>query len=260
MSSEMRDAVVAYYERLWSGDAAAAMVDHLGDAYVEHQYLADFSREGMLAYVTDRREAHAGHGVLIHHVLSDRDLVFLLAEENLGDSVDYARAELFRVVDGRIVEHWGSHVRDEKARKNANGTFDGPQVDRSTDYARRFAERFETFDQRGFDGQQLDTFAQSRTPEYRQHSPKGRDGLIGLVEILSGAKDAGIRTSMKRYRTLADGDFVVSHRLYDTKPTHPLMNRIYTFDMFRLDSEGRAVEHWDVMDDVPSADMLAKME
>ena len=58
---------------------------------------------------------------------------------------------------------------------------------------------------------------------------------------------------------ILDGDFVVSHRLYDTKPTHPLMNRIYTFDMFRLNADGKAVEHWDVMDDVPSEEMLAKM-
>ena len=119
--------------------------------------------------------------------------------------------------------------------------------------------RFEAWDQRGFDGQELDVFDISRIPEYKQHSPKGGDGLDGLVSILSKAKAAGIKTSMTCFRTLCDGDFVVSHRLYDTEPTHPLMNRIYTFDMFRLDAEGRAVEHWDVMNPVPSADYLARM-
>ena len=34
---------------------------------------------------------------------------------------------------------------------------------------------------RGFDGQELETFAISRRPEYRQHSPKGGDGLHGFL-------------------------------------------------------------------------------
>ncbi|MET0163953.1 MAG: hypothetical protein ABW318_02980, partial [Vicinamibacterales bacterium] len=189
----------------------------------------------------------------------EKSFVFLFVQEHTGVNVDYARAEMFRLEDGLLVEHWNSCVLDEKNRKNPNQTFGGTPVDRTKDYARRFGAMFEAYDKRGFDGQEIDTFDQSRTAEYKQHSPKGGDGRAGLVEILGKAKAAGIKTSMTCYRTLCDGDFLVSHRLYDTNPTHPLMNRIYTFDMFRLDANGKAVEHWDVMDDVPSAELLDKM-
>jgi predicted SnoaL-like aldol condensation-catalyzing enzyme len=47
--------------------------------------------------------------------------------------------------------------------------------------------------------------------------------------------------------------------LYDSFPKHPLVNRINTFDLFRLNADGKAVEHWDVMEDVPTEDLLARI-
>ena len=120
-------------------------------------------------------------------------------------------------------------------------------MDRATDYAKRFGERFEELDDRAFNRHELEAFHVSRTPEYIQHSPKGRDGLEGLVEVLSGAKAKGWKFSATRHHTLADGDFIVSHRVYDCDRFELMMNH-HTFDVFRLNAEGRAVEHWDVMD------------
>ena len=259
MSAETRARVEAYYRALWSADYDAAMRDHLAADYVEHDYAAGFSRDGLRDLVVRRRDAAPGHGIVVHKVLSEGDLVFVFAEEKMGDGVDVARAELFRLDgDGRIAEHWGAHVEDEKKRLNPNDTFGGSEVDRNVDHARRFRDTFEALDARGFDGQELDTFEISRR-DYKQHSPKGGDGIEGLVEILGKAKAAGIKVRMKRFRSLCDGDFLVSHRLYDTDPPHPLMTRIYTFDIFRLDADGKAVEHWDVMDSVPDPGLLEKM-
>src|SRR6185295_9284440 len=175
------------------------------------------------------------------------------------NGVDVARAELFRTANGRIAEHWGAHVIDEKNRKNDNGTFDGSRVNRDVEYGRKHAARFEELDVRGFDGQELEAFFESRTPEYKQHSPKGGDGRDGLVNILKKMKETGTKMIMLPKRTIVEGDFIVSHRFYDTSPPHPLVNRINTFDVFRINADGKAVEHWDVMEDVPSADMLDKL-
>ena len=72
-------------------------------------------------------------------------------------------------------------------------------------------------------------------------------------------KENGIKMTMQPKRILTDGDFIICHRLYDTEPKHPLVNRINTFDMFRINADGKAVEHWDVMEDVPSEDFLKKI-
>ena len=259
MNLAAAELVQAYYRSLYSRDFANAIAQYLADNYVEHQYTAAFSKIGLAHYVRDRLRQHAHHRIVIHKVIRDKDFVFLLVEEKLSRNVDVARAELFRVQGGKIAEHWGSQVVDEKNRKNANGTFDGPEPDRSVDYARRHVARFEALDLRGFDQQDVDCFYESRVPEYRQHSPKGGDGLEGLVTILRKMKQNGQKMLMQPKRALVDGDFIVCHRLYDSFPKHPLVNRINTFDLFRLNADGKAVEHWDVMEDVPSEAMLAQI-
>jgi predicted SnoaL-like aldol condensation-catalyzing enzyme len=259
VSVETEAIALSYYKKLYSRDCATAISAHLSDDHVEHQYTAGFTRQGLLDYVRRRIDQNLNHRIIVHKVISERDFVFLLVEEKLDNGVDVARGELFRVSDGKIAEHWGSQVVDEKNRKNANGTFDGPQPNRNVDYARQYVARFEALDLRGFDQQELECFYESRTPEYRQHSPKGGDGLEGLVTILRKMKENGQKMIMKPKRAIVDGDFIVCHRLYDSFPKHPLVNRINTFDLFRLNADGKAVEHWDVMEDVPTDDMLVKM-
>jgi len=80
-----------------------------------------------------------------------------------------------------------------------------------------------------------------------------------VVTILGKMKAAGMKMIMAPKRSLADGDFLMCHRLYDTIPPHPLANRINTFDLFRFNADGKAAEHWDVMEDVPSEERLAKV-
>jgi predicted SnoaL-like aldol condensation-catalyzing enzyme len=231
----------------------------LSDDYVEHQYTAGFTKAGLGRYINNRLTQNPHHRIIVHKVLSEDDFVFLLVEEKLENHVDVARAELFRVAGDKITEHWSAHVIDEKNRKNGNGTFDGPQANRNVNYARKHADRFQELDLRGFDQQEIACFYESRTPEYKQHSPKGGDGLEGLVTILRKMKENGQKMIMQPKRVIIDGDFIVCHRLYDSFPKHPLVNRINTFDLFRINADGKAVEHWDVMEDVPSEDMLAKI-
>jgi predicted SnoaL-like aldol condensation-catalyzing enzyme len=259
MAVDDRSLVQLYYRTLYSRECAAAMARFLADDYVEHQYTAGFTRAGLRAYVEQRLAENPDHQVIVHHVIQEGDFVFLFVEEKLANGVDVARAELFRIAASKIAEHWGSHVIDEKNRKNRNGTFDGSRVNRDVDYGRKYAARFEELDVRGFDRQELEAFSESRTPEYKQHSPKGGDGLDGLVNILRRMKETGTKMIMLPKRTIVEGDFIVSHRLYDTHPPHPLVNRINTFDVFRINADGKAVEHWDVMEDIPSPDMLDKL-
>jgi predicted SnoaL-like aldol condensation-catalyzing enzyme len=259
MNADNEALVLAYYDQLYSSSYAKAIAFFLTANYIEHQYTAGFSKAGLADYVQSRLDKNPKHRIIIYKVISDGDFVFLFVEEKIGDGVDVARAELFRVQGSKVTEHWGSHVADEKNRKNSNGTFDGPQPNRRVDYAMTYVERFEELDRRGFAQQELECFYESRVPEYKQHSPKGGDGLAGLVDILQKMKNAGIKMLMEPKRVLVDGDFIVCHRLYDTSPPHPLVNRINTFDLFRLNEDGKAVEHWDVMEDIPSADMLSKV-
>lgn len=84
---------------------------------------------------------------------------------------------------------------------------------------------------------------------YIQHNPQAADGpeaFIGFVEWLRG-ENPDLRLEIKR--VIAEGDMVVTHSHLILKPDEPGQALA---DFFRLEN-GKVVEHWDVIQEVPAA-------
>ena len=83
---------------------------------------------------------------------------------------------------------------------------------------------------------------------YRQHNPLAGDGpepFVGFVRWLTGANP---RLHVEFHRSVAEGDLVVLHSHMIPEPA---ARGTAVIDIFRLDSDGRIVEHWDVLQEVP---------
>ena len=105
--------------------------------------------------------------------------------------------------------------------------------------------------QTAFSGDPEQAVAAHFGSRYIQHNPDAADGpeaFIGFVHWLRG-EYPGLRLDIKR--VIAEGDMVVTHAHLDLEPGNASNPGRALADFFRLE-DGKVVEHWDVIQDVPN--------
>ncbi len=82
---------------------------------------------------------------------------------------------------------------------------------------------------------------------YIQHNPDVEDGTRGFIDYFEKMQVEYPNKSIEFVRCIAEGDLVALH----THQTWPENDEYITMDFFRFDKNGKIVEHWDAIQQVP---------
>ena len=190
----------------------------------------------------------------VKRVISEGDLV--LVHSNVvptPGSRGSAVFDIFRFRGGKIAEHWdtGQNVPDTSANGNDMfSTVSRPQTGQPgarwlTAHNKKLVTK--AFDQLIVD-KDLSALDKYWGPEYHQHNPNIADGVAGAREGLGGYFRAFPELAVSRKRVVAEGDLVAVHSHYVNAPGERGQAVV---DLFRV-RNGKIVEHWDVLQDVPA--------
>ena len=99
----------------------------------------------------------------------------------------------------------------------------------------------------GLNRKDFDAAAKFFGPRYIQHNPTAPDGIEGFKAFLSFLREKFPDSRSEIKRSFAEGEFVILH-VHSVREKGSRGRAIV--DIFRLE-DGKIVEHWDVVQDVP---------
>lgn len=85
--------------------------------------------------------------------------------------------------------------------------------------------------------------------EYIQHNPDVANGTEGFIEYFERMQREYPNKSIEFVRCIAEGNLVALH----THQVWPDNDQYVTMDFFRFDADGKIVEHWDSIQQVPES-------
>jgi predicted SnoaL-like aldol condensation-catalyzing enzyme len=84
--------------------------------------------------------------------------------------------------------------------------------------------------------------------DYIQHNPLIADGSASLGKYFAGVKATHPRAHVVIHRIMAVGDYVFAHvNFVNLLTDDPNDTGVAGVDIYRMNAEGKAVEHWDAL-------------
>ncbi len=234
---------------LFKDFSEAGIQTYFAQNYIQHNPSVPTGIEPLIGFAPLLKQA--GLTVQTHRTLVDGDLVIMHNTYNNAEAFGAKQVvtfDIFRVADGKVVEHWDAI--NPLAEKTASGR---TQVDGSTQVTdldktqanKTLVKNFVDDVLFGKAPQKITDYIS--TTEYHQHNVGIKDGLDGLNEAIGQLIAANNMFKYNKvHKVLGEGNFVltVSEGEWSGKPQA-------FYDLFRV-QDGKIVEHWDVVQEIPA--------
>lgn len=241
--SNAKQKIVALLSSLETGASEPAQVIH-PEKYIQHNLSVGDGLAGLGAVLQAAPKGSLKARTV--RVFQDGDYVVAHTDYNFfGPKIGF---DIFRLEEGRVVEHW-DNLQETPAAPNPSGRtmIDGPTqvIDGDKTAANKALVR--AFVDDVLLGSQYDKLpAYIDADHYAQHNPAIGDGLSGLAAAIQAMAKAGLTMQYTAvHKLLGEGNFVLAVSEGAFAGQH-----VAFYDLFRVDG-GKIVEHWDVIEAIP---------
>lgn len=241
-STEARDLVIAATTALFADKDLSAIESYFAVDYTQHSQIAADGPEGLRVLAGNLPEGFRYEPV---RAIADGDLVLTHGIYHGFAEVPLVAFDLFRVSDGKIVEHWDALTPWAETTASGRTQTDGAHevtVPAETAASKALVAEFAQKVLIGADYSLLTDFIS--TEAYLQHNPEAGDGLDGFGAAAGAWAEAGKPlVYTKVHQIVAEGEFVFTR----SEGTFGVL--VSYNDLWRV-QDGKIVEHWDVIEEI----------
>lgn len=219
--------------------------------YIQHNPQLPDGPEALKALGVSLHQQYPDARVDIKRIIAEGDLVIIHHNSiQTPGTRGMAIVDIFRFQGGKIAEHWDS-IQDVPATSvNGNDMF-STVTQPATEPQRQLTEYNKklvtTYYKQLLVDKDLSAIDKYVAPEYHQHNPNIADGSAGLKDLMVGFLGAFPQLKVTTTKVVAEGDLVALQSHYVNVPGE----RGTSFMDIFLVRDGKIVEHWDVVQDVP---------
>lgn len=239
-----KDTVISATTRLFLEGDVTAIDEYFGPTYIQHSTLASDGVEGLKGLASNLPPGFKYEPV---RAFGEGDLVVTQGVYYGFGPVPLVGFDVWRVADGRIVEHWDSLAPVVEQTESGRSQTDGPTAASDLDATAANKALIQEWVDKALIGGDYSVLADYvSTESYAQHNPEAADGLDGFGAAASKwAADGKLLAYKKLHTIIAEGDFVY------TRAEGEFGVPVIYNDLWRV-ADGKIVEHWDVITPIPA--------